>query len=174
MERKFSCAAERRLLFFHKANENDPATFEHYGQRIAVIVTPNYCGRCHAKEQAQFAKSHHAQAAQFIGSLDNMLGEVVEGGPAANNGCRQCHGSKVKYLKDGKFDYNTWPNSGIGRTNPDGSKGTCRMSREALIQFEGRARQKIVASVTWDRTISRSRFTPNRNTASNSEPTSTR
>ena len=82
----------------HKANANDPATFEHYGQRIAVIVTPNYCGRCHAKEQQQFAQSHHAAAAQFIGSLDNMLGEVVEGGPAANNGCRQCHGSEVKYL----------------------------------------------------------------------------
>lgn len=109
----------------HKANENDPATFEHYGRRIAVIVTPNYCGRCHAKEQQQFAQSHHAAAAQFIGSLDNMLGEVVEGGPAAANGCRQCHGSEVKYLKYGKFDPDTWPNSGIGRVNPDGSKGSC-------------------------------------------------
>jgi hydroxylamine dehydrogenase len=109
----------------HQANVNDPATFDHYGQKIAVIVTPNYCGRCHAKELAQFEKSHHAAAAQFIGSLDNMLGEVVEGGPAAINGCRQCHGSEVKNTGDGKFDPDTWPNSGIGRVNPDGSKGTC-------------------------------------------------
>jgi hydroxylamine dehydrogenase len=109
----------------HQANANDPATFDHYGQKIAVIVTPDYCGRCHAKELAQFEKSHHAAAAQFIGSLDNMLGEVVEGGPAAVNGCRQCHGSEVKYTGDGKFDADTWPNSGIGRVNPDGSKGTC-------------------------------------------------
>lgn len=109
----------------HQANAKDPAAFDHYGQRIAVIVTPNYCARCHAKEVAQFEKSHHAAAAQFIGSLDNMLGEVVEGGPAAINGCRQCHGSEVKYLGDGKFDADTWPNSGIGRVNPDGSKGTC-------------------------------------------------
>ena len=109
----------------HRANEKDPATFDHYGHRIAVIVTPNYCGRCHTKEVEQFEKSHHAQATQFIGSLDNMLGEVVEGGPAAVNGCRQCHGSEVKYLKDGKFDPDTWPNSGIGRVNPDGSRGTC-------------------------------------------------
>jgi hypothetical protein len=29
----------------HRANEKDPATFEHYGQRIAVIVTSNYCGQ---------------------------------------------------------------------------------------------------------------------------------
>jgi len=58
----------------HRASEKDPATFEHNGQRIAVIVTPNYCGRCHGKEVEQFEKSRHAQAAQFIGSLDNMLG----------------------------------------------------------------------------------------------------
>jgi len=109
----------------HKPNEGDPAIFEHYGQKIAVIVTPNYCGRCHAAEVKQFEQSHHAAAAKFIGSLDNMLGEIVEGGPAANNGCRQCHGSEVKYKGEGKFDPDTWPNSGIGRVNPDGSKGTC-------------------------------------------------
>ncbi len=109
----------------HKANEKDPATFDHYGQRIAVIVTPNYCARCHSAEVAQASKSHHASAAKFIGSLDNTLGEIVEGGPAAMNGCRQCHGSEVKYLGDGKFDPATWPNSGIGRINPDGSLGSC-------------------------------------------------
>ena len=109
----------------HKAREGDPATFDHYGHKIAVIVTPNYCATCHQKETEEFEKSHHAQAAQFIGSLDNMLGEIVEGGPAAANGCRQCHGSEVKYLGDGKFDYATWPNSGIGRVNPDGSRGSC-------------------------------------------------
>ncbi len=109
----------------HQANEGDPATFDHYRFRIAVIVTPNYCARCHQQEVEEFAASHHAQAAQFIGSLDNFLGEIVEGGPAANNGCRQCHGSEVVYLGDGKFDPATWPNSGIGRVNPDGSRGTC-------------------------------------------------
>jgi len=109
----------------HKANAKDPATFDHYGQQIAVIVTPNYCARCHAAEAQEFEKSHHSRAAQFIGSLDNMLGEIVEGGPAAVNGCRQCHGSEVKYLGGGKFDSDTWPNSGIGRVNPDGSRGTC-------------------------------------------------
>jgi hypothetical protein len=109
----------------HKASEKDPSAFDHYGHRIAVIVSPNYCARCHAAEVEQFEKSHHASAAKFIGSLDNTLGEIVEGGPAAANGCRQCHGSEVRYLKNGKFDANTWPNSGIGRINPDGSLGSC-------------------------------------------------
>jgi hydroxylamine dehydrogenase len=109
----------------HQAAAGDPATFDHYGHKIAVIVTPNYCARCHEAEVKQFEKSHHAAAAKFMGSLDNMLGEIVEGGPATNNGCRQCHGSEVKYVGDGRFDPATWPNSGIGRINPDGSKGTC-------------------------------------------------
>ena len=109
----------------HKAADKDPAAFEHYGLKIAVIVTPTYCGRCHKEEAAEFEKSHHSRAAQFIGSLDNMLGEIVEGGPAAMNGCRQCHGSEVKSLPEGKFSPDTWPNSGIGRVNPDGSKGSC-------------------------------------------------
>jgi formate-dependent nitrite reductase cytochrome c552 subunit len=109
----------------HKANEGDPATFDHYGARIAAIVTPNYCARCHQKEAEEFAASHHSRGAQFIGSLDNMLGEIVEGGPAAISGCRQCHGSEVVYLGEGTFDPATWPNSGIGRVNPDGSRGTC-------------------------------------------------
>jgi hypothetical protein len=67
----------------HKANDGDPATFDHYGNKIAVIVTPNYCNRCHKKEVTEFEASHHANAASFIGSLDNILGEVVEGGAAA-------------------------------------------------------------------------------------------
>lgn len=109
----------------HQANPGDPATFDHYSLKIAVIVTPNYCARCHAKQVKEFEGSHHADAAKFIGSLDNVLGEVVEGGPAAINGCMQCHGSTVAYRGEGKFDAATWPNSGIGRINPDGSKGSC-------------------------------------------------
>ena len=35
----------------HRANEKDPAAFEHYGLKIAVIVTPYYCARCHKAER---------------------------------------------------------------------------------------------------------------------------
>jgi hydroxylamine dehydrogenase len=42
------------------------------------------------------------------------------------NGCWQCHGSQVKCPGgDGKLDPATWPNTGIGRINPDGSEGSC-------------------------------------------------
>lgn len=109
----------------HAAEPDDPDAFEHNDYNIAVIVSPKDCARCHADEAEEFQKSHHADAGKILGSLDNVLGEVVEGPAAAVNGCKQCHGSVVKVLTDGELDPATWPNSGMGRLNPDGSKGSC-------------------------------------------------
>lgn len=122
----------------HTAERGDPDAFDHYDFRISVIVSPNDCARCHSKEVAEFAGSHHAAAGKILGSLDNVLAEVVEGNKgmvteafpdgvsaAAVNGCWQCHGTEVKVLDDGSLDPATWPNSGIGRLNPDGSRGSC-------------------------------------------------
>jgi hydroxylamine dehydrogenase len=109
----------------HKAETADVDGFEHHGKRIATIVSPKDCAQCHEQEAAESDASHHAKGAQFIGSLDNILGEIVEGAAAANSGCRQCHGSIVQANKNGKLDAQTWPNTGIGRVNPDGSKGSC-------------------------------------------------
>jgi len=122
----------------HKADKGDADAMDHNGFTIAVIVSPKDCGSCHAKETEEFAGSHHSKAGQIMGSLDNKLAEVVEGNKgmktegfpdgisaAAVNGCWQCHGGKVKVLANGKLDPATWPNSGIGRINPDGSEGSC-------------------------------------------------
>ena len=122
----------------HSANQNDSDAFTHFGQTIAVLVTPKDCSRCHSKEVEEFSASRHAKAGRILGSLDNTLAEIVEGnhgfktpaspdGVAASvvSGCWQCHGAEVKILKDGKIDPTTWPNSGIGRINPDGSEGSC-------------------------------------------------
>ena len=109
----------------HWAGADDPDAFEHYGSTIAIIVSPRDCGECHAREASEFGTSHHAQAGRILGSLDNVLGEVVEGIPAATSGCRQCHGSRVRVLENGRLDPTTWPNTGIGRINTDGSEGSC-------------------------------------------------
>ncbi|MBI5281122.1 MAG: hydroxylamine oxidoreductase [Candidatus Solibacter usitatus] len=114
----------------HKAEKGDTDGFEHNGAYIAVIVSPKDCSSCHAKEYKEFQASHHSDAGKIMGSLDNVLAEVVEGNmkpnsPAAVSGCWQCHGSEVKVLAGGKLDPATWPNTGIGRLNPDGSKGSC-------------------------------------------------
>jgi len=109
----------------HAADPSEADAFEHYGSTIAIIVSPKDCGECHDREVEEFSGSHHAQGGRILGSLDNVLGEVVEGIPAATNGCKQCHGSIVKVLENGKLDPSTWPNTGIGRINPDGSEGSC-------------------------------------------------
>jgi hypothetical protein len=116
----------------HKANKNDVDAIRHKDFIISVIVSPKDCANCHQKEVEQFTKSHHSNAAQILGSLDNVLAEVVEGNAdfhgasaVSANGCWQCHGSPVKVMPNGDLDPSTWPNSGIGRLNPDGSKGAC-------------------------------------------------
>ena len=122
----------------HQANEEDVDAMNHHGEIISVIVSPRDCARCHEKEVTEFESSHHAKAGRILGSLDNRLAEVVEGNKmfvtpgfpegnsaAAVNGCWQCHGSEVKVLDNGTLDPATWPNTGIGRINPDGSEGSC-------------------------------------------------
>ncbi len=122
----------------HQAEEGDADAYIHYDALIATIVTPKDCAKCHEAEVEQFVGSHHSKAGRILGSLDNHLAEVVEGNDAmltsgfpmgnsaaAVNGCWQCHGSQVKALPGGKLDPATWPNTGIGRINPDGSEGSC-------------------------------------------------
>jgi hydroxylamine dehydrogenase len=106
---------------------------------ISTIVSPKDCSRCHPSEVGEFLNSHHSKAGRIMGSLDNLLAEVVEGNngfvtpafpegisAAAVNGCWQCHGSVVQVDPEtGKLDAATWPNTGIGRVNPDGSEGSC-------------------------------------------------
>lgn len=98
----------------HQAEEGDVDAFEHNDYFISVIVSPKDCARCHENEVDEFANSHHSKAGRIMGSLDNVLAEVVEGNrglvtpgfphgnsAAAVNGCWQCHGSAVKVLEDG-------------------------------------------------------------------------
>jgi hydroxylamine dehydrogenase len=116
----------------HGAKAGEAGAFEHNGSVIHVIVTPADCARCHPTEAQQFEASRHARAAEIIGSLDNVLADVVEGDKAffggsalLANGCRQCHGSTIVTDENGKPTPACWPNTGIGRINLDGSRGSC-------------------------------------------------
>jgi len=140
----------------HEAEEGEPDAFTHHGETIAEIVTPNDCSMCHRRIAKEFQNSHHAKAAQFVGSLDNVLGEIAEGNMAAVNGCWQCHGSPVRFLKDkagkvlrddtGKprLDPSTWPNTGVGRMNLGGSRGSCTACHSRHVFSKKMARQPEV------------------------------
>ncbi|MBM3216090.1 hydroxylamine oxidoreductase [Candidatus Poribacteria bacterium] len=150
MQWKESVHAQKGVgcLECHSAEDADVDAFEHYTYTIATVVSPKDCSKCHREVFDQFQRSHHAQGGKILGSLDNVLAEVVEGhspivngekseSAAAVSGCKQCHGSEIKVMKDEQgnpikrasgvlvLDPDTWPNTGIGRLNPDGSLGSC-------------------------------------------------
>ncbi|MHC5066921.1 MAG: multiheme c-type cytochrome [Planctomycetota bacterium] len=126
----------------HGAEEGEVDAWQHQGEWVATLVTPKDCSVCHDRENEEFSRSHHARAGEILASLDNVLAEKAAGMPGniadAVNGCWQCHGSIVRFERDedgeikregpeGRpvIDSDTWPNSGMGRLNPDGSKGSC-------------------------------------------------
>jgi len=109
----------------HQAYEDDPDAIEHEGSVISTIVSPKDCGRCHETEYKQQQGSVHAKAVSIIKNRMPALSEHF-GSPSINDaGCAKCHGSEVLVRGDGTLDPATWPNSGIGRVNPDGSTGSC-------------------------------------------------
>ena len=113
----------------HEAKEGEIDAFKHEDALISIVVTPKDCARCHNTEFQQMDGSHHAKAGDILASLDNLLGEVLGGPEAVNAGCRQCHGGTLEFVTEGKNKGRplpgSWPNTGIGRINPDGSKGSC-------------------------------------------------
>ena len=114
----------------HQADSTDADARRHEGEIISAIVSPRDCSRCHPKQVMEFNESLHSKAVSFVQNLegdragDDALAYKVEGKAAAIMGCEKCHGTIVK-VKNGIFDKDTWPNNGIGRVNPDGSKGSC-------------------------------------------------
>ncbi len=132
--------------------EKHKDTFEHNGHKVHIVVTPNDCAICHPVEREQYSKNKMSQA---YGNLKNNpvyhnLMDAVNGIQSFENNkttlfspdaqtnadaCFSCHGTKVevtgKKVRDtamGKMEFpilSGWPNQGVGRVNPDGSKGSC-------------------------------------------------
>ncbi|MDJ0805983.1 MAG: multiheme c-type cytochrome [Gammaproteobacteria bacterium] len=109
----------------HLAEQDDNDAIEHEGSIIATIVSPKDCGRCHTKEYQETEASVHSKAIAVIkdhlpGQSDDPSGKEMQ-----SAGCASCHGSVVEVRGDGTLSPETWPNTGIGRVNPDGSRGSC-------------------------------------------------
>ena len=133
-------------------SEKHKDSFEHNGHQVHVVVTPQDCATCHPVEVTQFSKNLMSEA---YGNLENnpvyqSMVKSVTGiqsfkGMATtlmdpdeltlSDACRQCHGTvvEVKGLATRETDHGDlsfpvltgWPNQGVGRINPDGSKGSC-------------------------------------------------
>ncbi len=132
----------------HGASKNDPDAFEHEGELVATLVTPKDCGGCHRQQEDEVSNSYHAAAGEILDSQDAYLAHAAGGSPAAITGCESCHGTKIKIdpSRPNKLSLETWPNAGIGRINPDGSKGTCTACHSRHIFSRSQARQPEACS----------------------------
>ncbi|MGB9700674.1 MAG: multiheme c-type cytochrome [Thermodesulfobacteriota bacterium] len=132
--------------------EKHKDNFEHMGFKINVIVSPKDCATCHPVEEKEFSGSKKAHA---VGNLRqnpvyHALVETIIGIKTVKNGqivtqksssmsqqetCFACHGTEVKVLGFKEVEtqmgmievpnFANWPNQGVGRINPDGSRGAC-------------------------------------------------
>ena len=127
-------------------------TFEHNGFDVHIVVTPRDCASCHPAEVGQYGKNLMSHA---YGNLQNNplyrdLVDSVNGTQSFANmkttykppdaktdadSCFYCHGTTIRMkgmqIRDttmGEMDFpvlSGWPNHGVGRINPDGSRGSC-------------------------------------------------
>lgn len=127
----------------HGAEDGDVDAFEHNGAKVATLVTPKDCGKCHEAIEKQTSDSYHAHAGEILQSKDAYLAHAAGGHPIVIVGCESCHGAKVKIdpAAENKLSPETWPNSGIGRLNPDGSKGSCNACHSRHSFSKEQARQ---------------------------------
>ncbi len=91
---------------------------------VSAVVSPRDCSRCHPAEAQQYSHSKHARTLELINKIDPWLNHGLNNKNERNTGCYYCHGTVITF-KDGKISPDTWPNDGVGRINPDGSKGSC-------------------------------------------------
>ena len=110
-----------------QAGDNDISK-EHLSEDktpISAVVSPKDCSRCHPSEAAEYDRSKHANTIELINKIDPWLNGGMNNKIERITGCYHCHGTEIKFTEDGEFDKGTWPNVGVGRINPDGSKGSC-------------------------------------------------
>lgn len=127
-------------------------SFEHHGYKVHIIVTPSDCSTCHPVEVQQYGKNVMSQAygnlmnnplyrdlANTVNGTQSFAGLKTTlnppGAETNSDSCLYCHGTEVKVTglkvrntSMGEMEFpvlSGWPNQGVGRMNPDDSKGTC-------------------------------------------------
>lgn len=127
-------------------------SFDHFGLRISVVVSPKDCAQCHPVETDEYAisKKANAHANLMANPVYHALVSAVDGLKVSSGDeqttlapspetlgetCLGCHGTEVKVMGMKSVvtpmgamqfpDLANWPNQGVGRINPDGSTGSC-------------------------------------------------
>ena len=127
--------------------------FEHNGYDVHMVVTPKDCAVCHSLEAEEYSENLMSHARKNLAGnplyqqLENSIIAVptyhskkgITYEPADENtkaeACYYCHGTQLEVAgfetretMTGEMTFpiiRGWPNQGVGRVNPDGSKGSC-------------------------------------------------
>jgi hypothetical protein len=132
--------------------EKHQNTFEHNSYQVHVVVTPEDCAMCHPVELNQYSKNlmynavgnlknnpvYHSLVDSALGvqSFKNMKTTLKKPDDQTYaDACFYCHGTVIEVkgtetrkTAQGEMSFpilSGWPNQGVGRINPDGSKGSC-------------------------------------------------
>jgi len=132
--------------------DRHPDSFDHNGFRLHTVVSPRDCAVCHPEEERQYGRNimsqahgnlnnnpvYHDMAAMSNGTQkfdDGKLAVVPPSAETTADSCNSCHGTVVTFegtvQKQSPFGpvnvsrLSGWPNQGVGRINPDGTKGSC-------------------------------------------------
>ncbi len=111
----------------HRATDEKSVLVSHlayYPKPIAVVVSPRNCQGCHPQQTDQYSRSKHANTWEIMWKVDLWLNQGANNAIEKTSGCYACHGTTVQ-VENGKPLAGTWPNVGVGRVNPDGTKGSC-------------------------------------------------
>ncbi len=129
-------------------------TFEHNGYQVHTVVTPKDCAVCHPVEENEYNQNVmsaaygnlndnpvYRQLADNINGLssyDDAAAALIPAPPDAltdADSCFSCHGTRLtvkppveRETEMGPMAFpviSGWPNQGVGRINPDGSRGSC-------------------------------------------------
>lgn len=126
--------------------------FDHFGYEISIVVSPKDCRTCHADEVEQYSHSKKAYALKILTEnpvyqllIDAITGKKdIDGVTSATKKvenhiargtCYACHGTEITVNGTRTVEtafgevvvpaLDAWPNQGVGRINPDGSRGAC-------------------------------------------------
>ena len=137
----------------HLANpEKHEDTFDHMDYPVHSIVTPGDCEQCHSIEVKEYGENLMSHAygnlqgnpvyRSLVDSINGIqtfeASKITQNTPDAEtnaDSCFYCHGTKVEVqgmktveTDEGEMSFpvlSGWPNQGVGRINPDGTRGSC-------------------------------------------------
>ncbi len=127
-------------------------TFDHNGFKVHVVVSPKDCAACHPQEVDEYGQNIMSEAhgnlvknpvykslmdaANCMQKFDGVRARLTTVDKLTEeDSCIYCHGTKVEVngIKSretsmGEMEFpvlSGWPSGGVGRINPDGTKGAC-------------------------------------------------